>query len=280
MPAPDLTEGELWAREQLELLRDAGFAPRALARFLHASRRRADGQRAARPQTARRIRAWIAAGAAIWAALAGGGREPFRRRTPAFAAWWALTWLMLDWHIGMLESEEGEPRNLAAADACTLVRVWLAPAAADTPRAWMCAVALASDGLDGRLARASVPTRLGRDLEGLADAAFAAAALRGARRHGWIGRAAARAELARIALGLGYTVCVWFGSARAPDARVLHAARLATPVRAGGLVAAGLGRRRLAGALILAGAAWSARATAAAVLRPARSRRSRSRSCA
>ena len=91
---------------------------------------------------------------------------------------------MLDWHIGMLESEDGRPRNLGAADACTLVRVWLVPAAADTPQPWMCALAFASDGLDGRLARASVPTRLGRDLEGLADAAFAVAALRGARRPG------------------------------------------------------------------------------------------------
>jgi hypothetical protein len=174
---------------------------------------------------------------------------------------------MLDWHIGMLEGEDGEPRNLSAADACTLARVWLAPAAADTPRPWMCALAFASDGLDGRLARAAVPTRLGRDLEGLADAAFAAAALRGARRRGWLGRAAAGAELTRIALGVGYALIVWLGAARAPDPRVLHAARATTPIRAGGLVAAGLGRRRLAGALVIAGAAWSGLATAAAVVR-------------
>ena len=215
----------------------------------------------------RRIRAWIALGAAAWAALALARQEPFRRRTRAFAGCWGLTWLMLDWHVGMLESEDGEPRNLSAADACTLARVWLAPAAADTPRPWMCALAFASDGLDGRLARASVPTRLGRDLEGLADAAFAGAALRGAHRCGWLGRAAAGAELARIALGMGYALLHWFGSARAPDPRVLHAARATTPVRTAGLVAAGLGRRRLAGALVIAGAAWSALATAAAAAR-------------
>jgi hypothetical protein len=226
------------------------------------------------------LRAWIALGAVGWAALALAGREPFARRTRAFAASWALTWLMLDWHIGMLESEDGQARNLAAADACTLVRVWLAPAVADTPRPWMCALALASDGLDGRLARASVPTRLGRDLEGLADAAFAAAALRGARRRGWLGRAAAGAELARIAGGLGYALAHWFGTARAPDARVLHAARATTPLRAAGLVAAGLGQRRLAGALVIAGAACSGLATAAAVRRRACSPPARSRSCA
>ena len=187
---------------------------------------------------------------------------------------------MLDWHVGMLEDEDGVPREPSAADACTLVRVWLAPAAADTPLPWICAVAFASDGLDGRLARAAVPTRLGRDLEGLADAAFAVAALRGARRRGWLGRGAAGAETARIAIGFAYALLHWFGAARAPDPRVLHAARVTTPVRAGGLVAAGLGRRRLADALVGGGALLSAGATGRAALRRACSRRSRSRSCA
>ena len=211
------------------------------------------------------MRAWIAAGAAAWAALALARREPFAGAVHSFAVWWALTWLMLDWHIGMLETEDGEPRNLGPADACTLLRVWLVPAAANSPQPWMCAVALASDGLDGALARHGEPTRIGRDLEGLADAAFAAAAVRGAVRRDWIGRGAARAELARIALGVGYSAAVWFGRARPPEARVLHAARAATPIRVGGLVAAGLGRRRLAGGLVTAGALCSALATAAAV---------------
>ena len=72
-----LTDGERWAREQLALLRDGGYTPRATARFLAASQRRAREQRAARPATARRMRAWIAAGAAAWAALALARREPF-----------------------------------------------------------------------------------------------------------------------------------------------------------------------------------------------------------
>ncbi len=216
------------------------------------------------------MRAWIAAGALAWALPAAAGRQPFRRRCGSFAAWWGLTWLMLDWHIGMIETEDGTPRNLGPADACTLARVWLVPAAADEPLAWMCAAAFVSDALDGRLARATACTRIGRDLEGLADAAFAAAALRGALRRGWLGRGAAGAELARNAIGLCYALLVWFGSARAPDPRVLHAARATTPLRAGGLVAAGLGRRRLAGALVTSGAALSAAATASALLRARR----------
>jgi len=255
-----LTAGELWAREQLMGLLAARFSPAALVRFLVASQRRTNEQRRERPQTARRMRRWIAAGAAAWAALAGAGIEPFRGATRAFAAWWVLTWLMLDWHIGMFETEDGRPRNLGPADACTLVRVWLVPAAAQAPAPWMAALALVTDGLDGHLARASHPTRIGRDLEGLADAAFAAAALRGALRNGWLGRVAATGELARIGLGFGYALVVWLRSAAAPDPRVLHAARVTTPLRAAGLVAAGLGRRRAADALIIGGAACSAAA--------------------
>ena len=195
-----------------------------MARFLLASQRRANQQRAARPQTARRMRAWIALGAAAWAALALARQEPFARRAPAFAAWWGLTWLMLDWHIGMLETEDGAPCNLSAADACTLVRVWLVPAAADSPQPWMCALALATDGLDGRLARRyATPTRLGRDLEGLADAAFAIAALRGARRRGWLsrggGRRRARADRRRAGLQRRCLVRHGAPAGRAPAAR-------------------------------------------------------------
>jgi phosphatidylglycerophosphate synthase len=253
-----LTEGERWAAEQLRLLLEARLEPRAAARFLTASQRRANAERRARPATARRMRHWVAIGASAWVALALAGVEPFRRRVGAFAAWWTLTWLMLDWHIGMVETPDGRARNLGAADACTLARVWLVPAAADTPAPWMCAVALATDGLDGRLARASEPTRIGRDLEALADWTFAAAALRGAVAQGWLGRGTAAAELVRLGIGLTYATTVWFASARAPDPRVLRAARVTTPVRAGGLVAAGLGHRRLADALVAGGAAWSA----------------------
>ena len=214
------------------------------------------------------MRRWIGIGAGAWAALALAGQQPFRRRIGAFAAWWSLTWLMLDWHIGMLETHDGRDRNLGPADACTLARVWLVPAVGDTPAPWMCALAFVTDGLDGRLARMGEPTRIGRDLEGLADWAFAASALHGALRRGWLGRGAAIAELARLGAGLGYTLLVYFGSAAAPDPRVLHAARLTTPVRAGGLVVAGRGHRRAADALVIGGAAWSAVAIARALVRP------------
>jgi phosphatidylglycerophosphate synthase len=209
--------------------------------------------RAERPDLARQSRRWAAAGAGAWLTLAGARVAPFDRRVRAGLGWWAATAVMLDWHLGMVETEDGRPRPLGPADALTLLRVWLAPAVLDDPRPALVAVAGASDVLDGVIARAGEPTRIGRDLEGLADACFAAAALRGARRRGLVGPAVTAAELARLGAGVGYALAVWFGTASPPDPALLRAARLTTPVRVGGLVAAGLGRRRAAEALLLAG---------------------------
>jgi phosphatidylglycerophosphate synthase len=255
--APPLTEGEEWVRAELGRLRARGFAPGAVAGFLAAAQRRANAIRRARPGLARREAAWLVAGAAAWLGLAAGGAEPFRRRLGPGLAWWAATGLMLDWHLGMLETADGEIRTLGPADALTLGRAWLVPVAADTPSAAVCALAGLTDVLDGRIARASAPTRAGRDLEGLVDACFAVAALGGAVRQGWLGRFAASAELARQGAGFAYALGVYFGRARPPDAAVARAARLTTPVRVAGLVAAGLGRRRAAGLLVGGGAAAS-----------------------
>jgi len=129
----------------------------------------------------------------------------------------------------------------------------------------VCAAAAASDVVDGMLARRAEPTRLGRDLEGLVDAAFAAAALRGALREGLIGRAAVASELARLGAGVGYALYEYFGRVTRPDPGFIRAARGTTAVRAGGLVAAGAGRRRLADALVGGGSLASIAITARAV---------------
>lgn len=267
MPTADrpITEGERWSREQLQVLLDARFGPRAVARFLAASQRRANAERAARPQTARRMRAWMLAGGAAHAGLAVAGEPGARRGLPAALGWWAVTWVMLDWHIGMIETEDGRPRNLGPADAATLARAWMVPLAARGAGPTLCLAAWASDGLDGRLARATEPTRLGRDLEGLVDTCFAAAALRGARHADTIPAWAVAGELARLGGGFAYALWIYFGHAEAPDARVTRAARLTTPVRVAGLVAAGAGRRRTAGALVAGGSMWSLAAVAAAL---------------
>ncbi|MEJ7750187.1 MAG: CDP-alcohol phosphatidyltransferase family protein [Thermoleophilaceae bacterium] len=252
-PAP-LTEGEVWAREQLQLLLSARFGPRAVAGFFGASQRRANDVRARRPALARQSRAWIGLGAALWTTLGLAGVEPFRGRLRAGLLWWASTALMLDWHLGMLETPEGKPRAMSTADALTLTRVWLAPAALEQPTALICCVGFATDVLDGQAARRlGEPTRAGRDLEGLADLCFAAAVLLGLRRSGRVGAAASAAELTRVGVGFAYALGVYFGRAEAPDPELTRAARLTTPVRAGGLIVAATGRRRLGTALVGAG---------------------------
>ena len=166
-----LTDGEVWAREQLELLRAARFSPGATGRFLAASWRRSATTRAARPELARRAYAWLALGTAAWLVLAAAGVQPFRRRLGVGLAWWGSTSVMLDWHLGMFETEDGRPRQLGAADALTLARAWLVPVVADSPTVLVCGLAAGADALDGPLARRAEPTRAGRDLEGLVDAA-------------------------------------------------------------------------------------------------------------
>ena len=146
-------------------------------------------------------------------------------RSPRGLAWWGLTALMLDWHLGMVETESGEPRPLGPADACTLARSWLVPMAAERAAPVVVAAGFVLDAADGPLARAAVPTRAGRDLEGAVDAAFTAAALRGAVRSGGLARAAATLEAARLASGFAVTCAAYFGHSRPPDRAAARAAR-------------------------------------------------------
>lgn len=258
-PAPErtLTEGEAWSREQLELLLAARFSPAGVVRFLVASQRRAAQVRARRPELGRQSRVWLVAGGCAWALPALAGVEPFRRQARAGMGWWSVTALMLDWHLGMVETEDGRPRRLGPADALTLARVWLAPVALSAPTALVCAAGFATDLLDGPLARRTEPTRAGRDLEGLADMCFASALLAGLRRRDAIGSAASAAELIRLGTGLGASVAWYFGRAEAPERALVRAARVTTPVRAAGLLAACRGHRRVGTALVGAGCAAS-----------------------
>ena len=254
-----MTAGEQWAADELAQLRTGGFTPRALAAFLVASDRRAREVRRDRPALARRARAWDLTGAVAYVAVLrpgrGSGRGP--RAAVATAAWWTTVALMLDWHLGMVESTAGEPRNLGAADALTLARAWLVPLIAAGPEPALVLLAAATDALDGPLARASVPTRAGRDLEGLVDLAVLSAGLSAASRRGTVAPAVLALELARVSAGFAYGVAAYFARAQPPATWVLRAGRATTPVRAAGLLAATSGRRGAANVLVGGGSAAS-----------------------
>ncbi|MGH2877736.1 MAG: CDP-alcohol phosphatidyltransferase family protein [Solirubrobacteraceae bacterium] len=249
-----MTDGELWAREQLALLRRRGFSPSALAGFLLASWRRAGEVRGARPELAAQARVWVAIGSEPW--LAAWLLTPGRRQAARVGlAWWLGCGLMLDWHLGMLETEDGQARALGPADALTLLRAWLVPVVWTDPTAAVCALAALTDALDGPLARRTGATRAGRDFDGLVDTAFMLAALAGARRArllpGWV----VGVEAARRTLGVMYGVGSYFLAAQPPDRRTIAAARSLVPVRTVGLVLATSGRCRQAGEVLLGGGA-------------------------
>jgi phosphatidylglycerophosphate synthase len=250
-----LTDGERWTREQLAALRDRRFAPRAFAAFLCASQARANDVRAARPELARQAWSWSTLGAL--AIVAGE-----RRRARGRLAWWAACALMLDWHLGTVETLDGRPRPLGAGDALTLARAWLVPCAWERPTALACGLAGLTDALDGPLARRREPTRGGRDFDSIVDACFAAAALRGAVRHALLDRRAASAEAAWLAIGLLHSLHGYFLAVRSPGRPIAGPARVLAPLRMTGIVCAAAGRRR-AGSALLAGGALASIALAA-----------------
>jgi phosphatidylglycerophosphate synthase len=250
------TEGERWARCELARLRDARWSPPALGAFLLASQRRATETRRARPLVARQATAWMLSGAvAWWLATRRCPAGPWRRAGAWGPAWWAACAVMLDWHLGMLETPDGRPVRLGAPDALTLLRAWLVPVVAMEVAPSLVVTAALSDLFDGALARRTRTTRLGRDLEGLIDACFTTAAMRSAVRGGQISRLPAALDIGRLLVGAGYTSGVYFTAAHAPDRVVIGIGRRAAPLRMAGLVAAGWGRRRLADRLLLAATA-------------------------
>ena len=56
----------------------------------------------------------MASSSTLSAAPTAAGVDQFRRRLDVGLAWWGLISLMLDWHLGMIESEEGEPQPLGS----------------------------------------------------------------------------------------------------------------------------------------------------------------------
>jgi phosphatidylglycerophosphate synthase len=164
---------------------------------------------------------------------------------------------MLDWHLGMVEGPNGEPRDrLSAADAVTLSRIALVPflaAQGDPEQASvptytaLLALAGASDALDGVLARRVGPTRLGRDLDTVADALTGAVAARAARRAGWLPTGASRLAAARSVIPVAVVAASYFRTGRRPAGDAVGATRRLAPALLAGLAIAPFSRLTGAG---------------------------------
>jgi phosphatidylglycerophosphate synthase len=139
--------------ELLAGLRGGRWRPAAWARFAALSARRSVHQARRHP----RALAEVTVLHASFALLAGRrGRR-----------WTAASWLLAASHLGMLENR----RSLGLPNAVTLLRANLA--AIGGPVRWLPVTALASDLIDGRLARRmGSETAFGAYADSLADTAF------------------------------------------------------------------------------------------------------------
>ncbi len=155
-----------WTEEALASLRTAHYAPRAWARFLVASLRRARELRPLYPRAHRRLLALTGAGLAVFVAVGLAGEAQL---AAIGAAWWLAGCLMVDWHLGLLDGD-----RLGVANTLTLLRAGTVPAIVLLSRApagvALFAAAGLSDVADGFLARArGESTRLGLWLDGSVD---------------------------------------------------------------------------------------------------------------
>lgn len=233
----ELTEGERWSREALDGLRGGRFGAAAWKHFLGDAFKRSRVVRARQPGLVRQSRRWGAVGLA--------GAVPFG---PAPVAWWSLWWAMVDWHLGMLETDDGEPRSLRAQDALTLARLWAAPVARRHPEPWLTGAALLTDLADGALARRHGPTRLGRDLDSTADTLFLDQLLRGAVEQRGLDPALLTLERARLLFGTAIVFAAYFGRSEPPP--TMENRQLAATLAAGGVLLAARGRPRPAERLL------------------------------
>jgi phosphatidylglycerophosphate synthase len=207
-----VTEGERWARELLIELRAARFAPRAWQRFFARSLERADERRRERNREHRQAMVLGAIGLSAWATVALVGEPGL---AAAGAAWWALTILMLDWHLGMLERRDGTHLGtIGVPNLLSLARIGALPALpALGPPLLAAAVAAAAvtNALDGLLARRhDQVSRLGFWLDGVGDALVLSAAALLAAADGRLPAWAAALVVARFALPAGAIVASYF----------------------------------------------------------------------
>ncbi len=165
------TDGERWTLAVLAALRAGRFRPRAWHTFLAASFERARDQRGIHLRAHRQVLALGAIGGITWGAVALTGHGAL---SVAGTAWLIVLLLMVDWHLGMLESADGRALGrLGLANVVTIVRGASLPVLfVLDPEALAGALVglVALDVLDGVLARGrGESTRLGAWLDGSLD---------------------------------------------------------------------------------------------------------------
>jgi hypothetical protein len=146
-------ESRAFTDTALAELRADHWGPDGWARFTARVMARSAQQVGDHPRAAAEV---TALHAAFFAGAAGRGR-----------VWIMTSWVMAITHLGLL----GPRHSIGWPNAVSLARANL-PATGERLGRWLGLVALASDRLDGTLARRSGPTMFGFYADSLADAAF------------------------------------------------------------------------------------------------------------
>lgn len=237
-----MTAGEAWTREVLSELRSSRYRPAAWRRFLTRSLERAADTRTLRLREHRRLvtlealalAGWVGVGVAghPWLALIGAG-------------WITLLLLMVDWHLGMLENDDGRPLvGLGLANLLAIARGAVTPAllvVSPLGLALLLIPAGITDAIDGPLARRRAETtRLGRWLDGGVDACLLSAAAVGAATHGVLPWWAAGLVLGRHAAQWLALAVATFARAAVPARDGFVSGRLPGLILFTGLALAGL----------------------------------------
>jgi phosphatidylglycerophosphate synthase len=262
-----VTEGEAWTREILRELRAGNYRPEAWIRFLARSFERARATRQVRRHEHRQVLLVGACGLTAWIGVAAFDRS----LSLAGGFWWLFVVAMLDWHLGMLEDNQGRPlRRLGLSNLLSLARAAVVPALPVASPALVAAILIPAgltDAVDGPLARRrGEETRLGVWLDGSADALVLSAATVGAARHDLLPWWAAALVLGRHALQAFAVALAYFVPAQSPLRSAFVSARAPGLVLFAGLALATL-QLPLAAPLVLVGALGGLAALALTVVR-------------
>ena len=229
--------GPEWTRSELGRLKAAGYRPRAWARFTINAFARSLEDALRLPRARRQALIISGLGLAGWCLML--------LVTPSAVwgiAWWAFVALMVLTHLGMVDGAPGADPGLGLPNLLSLARAWLVPvlipaAASAVAFAGVLMAALATDGLDGRIARRTGrETRLGKQLDHAIDYALGTLAGALAWAQGWLPGWVGALVILRFALPVVALLAFYFVRADLPPDDLTASDRLAGTIGAAGII--------------------------------------------